>query len=432
MSYLDNGQIRLGVDLGIGGAVTYLSESGTSVNMINSFDWGRQVQMSFYSGPVPFKPEGATLAKEWEGLGWNPIQAGDTFHHGSRVVAHRNDGRTITVRCVPMIWPLDNVPAESTFECTYRLAGKTVEAVCRLDNARRDTAQYAGRPQELPAVYTNGPWYKLVTYLGDQPFTSAPTTTLVDRGDGKGWPWVGSFAPEHWAALVDGHDYGLGVYNARAYRFSGGFFGEPKGKGGPKDGQCGYIAPNIDEILDHNASYEYRYALIVGTVSEIRRYACDRSPRTEMPSWRFEADRANWTYEAATDAGWPIRGELRVELGRKGAAMVSPLSFWRAEDAKSLRIEAAFETTATQISVTVEPFTEQERRDYPSWGPGSERPPKPPVGPVVVRIVGDGQFRTYEADLTRAPAYRGAMVRLRVLLPQEAGVARVRGIGLGK
>jgi hypothetical protein len=58
MSWLDNGQIRLGVDLSIGGAVTHLSEGKDGVNMIYSFDWGRQIQMSFYSGLVPFVPEG--------------------------------------------------------------------------------------------------------------------------------------------------------------------------------------------------------------------------------------------------------------------------------------------------------------------------------------------------------------------------------------
>jgi len=64
------------------------------------------VQLSFYSGPVPFKPEGVTLSKAWEKLGWNPIQAGDCYHDGSKVIEHRNDGKTIRVKCVPMIWPL--------------------------------------------------------------------------------------------------------------------------------------------------------------------------------------------------------------------------------------------------------------------------------------------------------------------------------------
>lgn len=432
MSYLDNGKIRLGVDLSIGGAVTDLSDSGTSVNMINSFDWGRQVQMSFYSGPVPFKPEGATLAKEWEGLGWNPIQAGDAFHHGSKVIEHRNDGKTIYVKCVPMIWPLNNVPGECTFEATYRLDGKTVEATCRLNNARSDTTQHSGRAQELPAVYTNGPWYKLVSYMGDQPFTDAPTTTIVDLNDGKGWPWVSFYGPEHWAALLDKNDRGVGVVSPLSYRFGAGFACGTKGVGGPKDGQCGYIAPNADEILDHNITYEYKYVLVVGTLPEIRHYACERMRNAELPAWSFKTDRAHWIYEGTTDEGWPIRDELHVKLGHKGAAMVSPLSFWQAEKAAKVRIDAAFATSAKEIRVMIEPFTEQERRDWLCWGPGSEKPAKTLLGPVVIPIVADGEYRTYEADLSHIPGYRGAMVRLKMLLPEESGMARVRGIELSR
>lgn len=54
MAYLENSRLKLGVDLSLGGAVTYLSdEANGGKNMINSYDWGRQIQMSYYSGPRP-------------------------------------------------------------------------------------------------------------------------------------------------------------------------------------------------------------------------------------------------------------------------------------------------------------------------------------------------------------------------------------------
>jgi len=77
ISYLDNGVIRLGVDLNLGGSITYLAASSDRVNMINSHDWGRQIQMSFYSGPQPFTPNGKQPSKTWAYLGWNSIQSGD-------------------------------------------------------------------------------------------------------------------------------------------------------------------------------------------------------------------------------------------------------------------------------------------------------------------------------------------------------------------
>jgi hypothetical protein len=42
MSYLDNGRIKVGFDLKLGGAITFLARAGGE-NMINNFDHGRQV-----------------------------------------------------------------------------------------------------------------------------------------------------------------------------------------------------------------------------------------------------------------------------------------------------------------------------------------------------------------------------------------------------
>jgi hypothetical protein len=69
MSFLDNGTIRLGVNLSLGGSITYLADADDKINFINNHDRGRQIQMSFYSGPVPFTPGGKQPSKTWAGLG---------------------------------------------------------------------------------------------------------------------------------------------------------------------------------------------------------------------------------------------------------------------------------------------------------------------------------------------------------------------------
>ncbi len=428
MSFLDNGLIRLGVDLARGGAVTFLADCRDGVNRINNWDWGRQVQMSFYSGPVPFQPPGTTLAECWQGLGWNPIQSGDHFRHGSRVLEHTHDGTTIHVRSVPMIWPLDNVPAECVFVSTYRLDGKAILVTCRLENARSDHTQYAGRGQELPAVYTNGKWYKLVTYRGTEPFAGAPVTTIVDHDDGKGWPWRRFYTPEGWAALVDEHDEGVGVCHPGVCQYAGGFAGEPKGQGGEDNYPTGYISPLGTEMLDHNIVYEYSYALIVGSVSEIRQWAYAHRPAA--PAWYFRNDRQHWCLEQATDSGWPIRGELVITPGEAGGVLVSPYTFWKAETASLLQIEAAADAPV-ELNVEIEPYGEQESGDWPQWGDGSKRQKRPTLGPASISLVGDGSYRTIVADLTRIPGYQGGMVRLRICLPISGETIRLRQISLG-
>ena len=105
MKYIDNGTIKLGVSLDLGGAITYIADSKTKKNIINNWDWGRQIQMSFYSGPNPFTPNGKQPSRTWAGLGWNPIQTGDYAGNRSKLVEHRNDGKQLYVKCIPMQWP---------------------------------------------------------------------------------------------------------------------------------------------------------------------------------------------------------------------------------------------------------------------------------------------------------------------------------------
>ena len=430
MSWLDNGQIRLGVDLSIGGAITYLADASKKVNMINSHDWGRQIQMSFYSGPVPFVPPGAKVHDRWKQLGWNPIQVGDVYGNRSRIIEHSNDGKTIHVKCIPMHWPLKNVPGKCTFECWFKLEGCAVKVTSRLNNARADKTQYPGRSQELPAVYTNGPWYKLVTYLGDKPFTAAEMTTIQDITDNKGWPWRRFMPTENWAALLDKNDHGLGVWMPESYRFIGGFAGK-KGKGGPKDGPTGYLSPLHKEILDHNIVYTYDYTLVVGSLRDIRDYVYKHSPRPTPPVWRFTNDRQHWTYARTTDAGWPIRDGLRVKLADTRTSMVSPPTIWQADKAPKLYIRAALKSPAKTAAAAFLPFCPQDAKDWANWGKG----PKPPARPVVsvtFPINGDGKMRTYEIDMSANKQYRGAITQLRLLLPAGKGLARIAHIGFAE
>lgn len=405
MSYLDNGVVRLGVDLNLGGAITYLSPAGTNreLNVINSHDWGRQVQLSFYSGPVPFKPPGARVQKTWAGLGWNPIQSGDCFGHESRVLVHTNDGRMIYVKCVPMQWPLENVPGDCEFEVWLSLEGPVVKARCRLTNHRDDKTWYDGRGQELPAVYVNAPFHRLMTYTGDKPFTGG-ALTRIEKPFTMSDPWAHWMATESWAAQVNDSGWGLGVWHPGVYDFVGGFYGQP-GEGGPKDAPTGYISPSRPEILDHNIVYDYRYELVLGTLGEIRRYIYDHSSAPQPPVFRFERDRQGWHYRHARDTGWPIRGELDVGLEPDKPQLISPVFLVRAEQAPRLVLEAAFAAGGTNAAVS------WRRLDQAGFPAGQS---------LSFPVVSDGKFRRYSVDLSASEAYRGTIMQLR-LEPEPAG-----------
>ena len=207
MSFLDNGHVKVGVDLSLGGAITWLSRDGGE-KLVNSYDYGRQIQMSYYSGPVPFESGGQKPADHWRHLGWNPVQAGDDFKHGSKTVEHRNDGRTLYVKCIPLQWPLNNVPAECVFESWLELDGIALKGRARLTNARADKMRYPARHQEMPALYANAPFHRVVSYTGAKPF-SGGEIQVIPKPQTK-HPWAFWDATEQWSALLDKDDRGVG------------------------------------------------------------------------------------------------------------------------------------------------------------------------------------------------------------------------------
>ena len=57
-TYIDNGVVKLGIDMGRGGAIGYFSASGSKTNIVNCHDMGREIQLSFYAGPNFYNPDG--------------------------------------------------------------------------------------------------------------------------------------------------------------------------------------------------------------------------------------------------------------------------------------------------------------------------------------------------------------------------------------
>ena len=252
-SYLDNGHIRIGVDLARGGAISYLSLSGSSESVVNVHDLGRYIQQSYYGGPQPFIPPGAVQHPNYAGWPWNPVQAGDVYGYTPQLLAYSNDGTTLYVKCIPKQWALLNVTSECTMESWITLEDTRVNIQHRLTNTRSDTTQYGAFGQELPAIYTVGTLCNLYTYTGTQPFTGGAVTKIENSGPPS--PWAQWTATENWASLINGANWGLGVFNPGIYYFTGGFAGDP-GTGGPADGNTGYIALSSEaggiELNSHN------------------------------------------------------------------------------------------------------------------------------------------------------------------------------------
>ncbi|MCC6822125.1 MAG: hypothetical protein IT579_15450 [Verrucomicrobia subdivision 3 bacterium] len=394
-SYLDNGVVKVGIDLGKGGSITYLSKSGITDNVINNYDLGRQIQQSYYSGPQPYNPSN-NANPTWANWPWNPIQTGDSYYHPSLVLAHTNTGQSLYVKCRPMQWALNNVPGECTFESWITLNGNVVTVSNRLVNQRTDTTQqFTGRDQELPAVYTIGRLYRLFSYAGDAPFTGRALTNFPIVPP----PWQSWRATESWAALVDTNGWGLGVYHPGAVRFLGGFAGPP-GSGGPNNDPTGYISPLHTEILDYNIEYTYSYQLILGTLQAIRAWVYAQ-PYRPGADFRFCTDRQHWSYLQASDSGWPLNGRVRINLQSSDPTMLSPMCAYEATQVPKLYLRAAHRI-ATPSRRIGQLFWET----FNDNGFSEARSLRFP-------IIADQQFRTYELNLAGSNSYSGLITRLR-------------------
>lgn len=299
MAYLDNGIIKVGVDLNRGGSIGFLADVRQGRNVVNTHDLGRWIGQSYYAGPKPF----GTPHPAWQNWPWNPVSAGDVYGNPSQLIETANDGKALYIKSVPMQWALENVPGDCQFETWITLENRTVHVRNRLTNQRRDDQQYPAMDQELPAIYTIGKLHRLVSYTGDKPFTDQPLTEIAKQPAEDGKPqWTTFFASEHWAALVDDNNWGLGIIHPGAIRFIGGGYGEP-GTGGPADDSCGYVAPVRREILDHNMVYEYRYALVLDSLKSIRQKAYQQRPTSPAPDYQFKNDRQHWWLVNAAGQG---------------------------------------------------------------------------------------------------------------------------------
>ena len=396
MTFLDNGEVKIGMDLSLGGAVTYISSKTHPANIINSADLGRQIQMSHYSGPWPFEVGDRKPRKEWAGLGWNPIQTGDCFNNPSKVLEHRNDGRELYIKCIPMQWPLSNVPGDCVFETWTTLNGPVIQMRYRCTNHREDTKNYGPCPQELPAVYTISKLSRLMSYTGEKPFTGDALTHVTNNWR-SGWPWTRFLGTERWAALVNDKSWGLGVFKEDGGEFHGGVYGDGRSDD-PKDGSTSYVAPIHRENFDHNITYEHRTTFVVGTLEEIRS-RCNALASRTLPAWHFDRDRQHWTLRNGTDAGFPLNKEWRIKVGAAKPHLERDTQFWRAEAAPTLVLKLAHAGEIPAIRVFWRRLDDANFDDKKS---------------AILPLNPDAKSHSYQLKLADSPEYRGLITALAI------------------
>ena len=243
--YLDNGQIRLGVNLSAGACIGWFSGAPGSENVLNSFDVGRYVQQSYY---------GDKDGSDWNGKPWrfNPVQGGSWRNTPAEVDDAHFDAANLYTKTKPRHWATGALLPECVMEQWLRLEGP----LARLKFKMTYIGKKVHKPthQELPALFV-APRYDTLVFVGDK-------NQLMRKQ--PAFPNEYERVHEPWCAWVDKNDRGVGLFmphttQLTCYRVRNG-----------NRGDCSYLAPIQTFALKPGLVFEYEVVLALGSLDELR------------------------------------------------------------------------------------------------------------------------------------------------------------------
>ena len=396
----DNGVIKVMLDLTRGGAINYLSISGENRNLVNIHDEGRYIQQSYYAGNnLDRQDEGQS--SNWSPWPWNPIQVGDAFRNRAEILDYKQNGDTLYVKCIPMLWDMNNKPAEAEMEQWTIVKNNILEVHNRLTCFRTDSlyGENILRDQELPAVYPISALENLYYYGGVTPFTNDTLSNppVVNLSSGF-WGRYHNVS-EQWMAFVDDDMNGIGVYNPICNYFIAGMAGEPGYEA--LDGSTSYIAPVKQAALSKNSVYDYTYFIIVGTLEEIRTRVYEISEGFEQKTeWGFDEDN---NFE-----GWQLNGasEGEVSNGYLQMNVIAADPFMTNIDGMMINASKFDKIQIKMKNNTPDPIADLFFKNAHS-----------PEKYNMIRfetIPTDSVYREYEISLNDHPEWSGSIVMLRL------------------
>ena len=288
--------LKIGVDLLWGGALSYVEDLNSdveavnvggkikvdsnaseryqtkavnkNVNLINRNDTGRLVQQSYY-GTLDYD-HGVYMENDWR---YNPVQGGNQYNDHSKIIDLRVTDNEIYIKCRPLDWAKEKeFITPSYMEAWYIIENGAVHTTCRF-------VDFSGYPeaecsQEIPAFYCVAPLESFVYYAGDKPWTD---DKLSYEKDLIFWPDAGYphfYSKENWAAFTGEFDdsFGIGIYVPDEEEFLTGIYerGNTTNEDPSKDGPTSYIAITKTRTFRSFEPFSYEYYLATGNTTEIR------------------------------------------------------------------------------------------------------------------------------------------------------------------
>ena len=258
--FIENGKVKIGVDLSSGGSIFWFSETGSDRNLMNHADRGRFIQQSYYG-----KSDGSMWAKKpWR---WNPVQGGGWRHEPAQVLELKPEKSSLYAKTMAKHWATGADMPDVIFEQWIVLTGKLAQVKFRMTYS--GTNAHPNIHHELPAVFVEPQYDTLLVYQG----TNAWAGDAVHRSK-PGWPNESRKFTERWAAYVNTNNFGVGAFvpvaeELTCYRF---------GDGKREHGSCSYFAPLKRFAITPGLKFEYDVWLTIGLADDIRaRFSSIRS-----------------------------------------------------------------------------------------------------------------------------------------------------------
>ncbi|MBQ8429305.1 MAG: hypothetical protein IJX30_04350 [Clostridia bacterium] len=331
--YIQDAQLKIGARLGAGGSLThveklnadvveYIDENGVvriengvdktavktvtdQVNLINIYDWGREIQQSYYievDETHGYAPKEEVLW-EWHTLLYNPVQAGSAGNKQSQIIDYTISDTEIWVKTRPLEWFFDNTLSDSYMENTYTL----LDGLLLVSNRFVNFSGFTGtenlplRAQEMPAIYVAHPLDYFYCEAIDGTIrdnqlktTSSKIKTSATHNPSGDYHYVldKEVLTNEWVAFVNDKDFGLGVYMPNVSKYIASRNGTssiyeeadncrisavhdlPPCEYYPSAYvfNYGYLCPCDLLTIKEYEPLEYDYALYVGEIAEMRSY----------------------------------------------------------------------------------------------------------------------------------------------------------------
>ena len=253
-------------------------------------------------------------------------------------------------------------------------------------------------------------------------------------------------------AFTTASGWGVGVVSPSVASFGAGFFDNgkigvynctPHGYG-PSDNPTGYIAPWGAEILDPLSPYVYSFALVLGSLEEIRGYVASQhtGARDEplQPSYDFASTltRRHCVYSDLNDTGLPdipFHGGLSLSVTGPHPTVKGPVTVFSPVSTPTLCVNASFLPFPTSPSSSSSSSNSTAKAAGASstiwWVALGASEPCPQCFLSVDSGTMDGSWRTLNFPLSTSPAYSSLQAVERVFF-QPFGAAPVPPEFLGK